>query len=390
MFVLCPHCQFLVALDAASGRPPARCKRCGGALLPEPDVAPAPVAAAPETVAPGETGASTEVVTDIGSPADVAASTNAGVDVDARIETAIEASGPIPAQAVPAAATNDAAHAASSPLATGIEAEGEGDGKRGRRASTATPAAAAAPDADAPAASDPDAMQVAVEPAPAAAGATDGDPNDEVAATAAPRTKAASAPEATPRPGAVLVGHPLPIAPAPATPPVPSFAPIASATSITGTRRRRWRKPAAIAALSLLLGLQLLLAQRNALAADPAWRPWITGLCNVARCTLPPWREPAAFVLLHRDVRAHPRVAGALHVTATFRNDARWPQPWPALLLTLSDLDGRGVGARVFTAREYLGGAPTQTTLASGQSATVAFDVLEPTPRIVAFTFDFR
>jgi hypothetical protein len=62
----------------------------------------------------------------------------------------------------------------------------------------------------------------------------------------------------------------------------------------------------------------------------------------------------------------------------------------PALLLTLSDLDGRAVGARVFTPREYLGAAPTQATLASGQSAMLSMDVLEPGPRIVAFTFDFR
>ena len=43
MFVLCPHCQFLVALDPASGRPPARCPRCGEPVQPD---APATVAAA--------------------------------------------------------------------------------------------------------------------------------------------------------------------------------------------------------------------------------------------------------------------------------------------------------------------------------------------------------
>ena len=33
MFILCPHCQFLVAIDPASGLPPAQCPRCGKALV---------------------------------------------------------------------------------------------------------------------------------------------------------------------------------------------------------------------------------------------------------------------------------------------------------------------------------------------------------------------
>jgi hypothetical protein len=34
MFVLCPHCQFLVGLETATGRPPERCPRCNERLLP--------------------------------------------------------------------------------------------------------------------------------------------------------------------------------------------------------------------------------------------------------------------------------------------------------------------------------------------------------------------
>jgi hypothetical protein len=59
-------------------------------------------------------------------------------------------------------------------------------------------------------------------------------------------------------------------------------------------------------------------------------------------------------------------------------------------VLTLSDADGRAVGFRAFTPSEYLGKAPAQATLASGASAVVALDVIEPGPGVVAFTFDFR
>jgi hypothetical protein len=153
--------------------------------------------------------------------------------------------------------------------------------------------------------------------------------------------------------------------------------------------RERW-VPIAVAALAALLALQLLLADRARLAGDARWRPVLQTLCAALRCDLPPWREPGAFTLLQRDVRQHPSLPGTLRVSATFRNDARWSQPWPRLTLTLSDANGRAAGERSFRAEEYLGGAPDQPELASGESATVAMDIVEPAPGIVAYDFGFR
>lgn len=168
---------------------------------------------------------------------------------------------------------------------------------------------------------------------------------------------------------------------------LPSFA--RSADGSARPVRERWLI-VAVFALAILLVLQLLLADRARLAANAQWRPLLATLCGVLRCELPPWREPAAFTLLQRDVRQHPTLPGALRVSATFRNDARWSQPWPRLQLTLSDVNGRPAGQRRFDAQEYLGGAPGQAELASGESATVAMDILEPAPQIVAYDFRFR
>jgi Protein of unknown function (DUF3426) len=167
----------------------------------------------------------------------------------------------------------------------------------------------------------------------------------------------------------------------------PSF--VRGAGNTPANPRERW-VPAVAALLALLLGLQWLLADRARLAADPQWRPVLNTVCKVLRCELPPWREPSAFTLLQRDVRQHPNIPGALRVSATFRNDARWPQPWPSLRLALSDVNGRPAGERSFSADEYLGGPPSQPELASGESATVAMDILEPAARIVAYDFSFR
>jgi hypothetical protein len=197
--------------------------------------------------------------------------------------------------------------------------------------------------------------------------------------------------DATTAPATVV---PTPPAPTPTPTPgrrgsraMPSFARVASAAN--DGPRERWA-PVALAALAVLLILQLLLADRARLSADARWRPTLHALCAALFCELPPWREPAAFTLLQRDVRQHPSIPGALRVSATFRNDARWSQPWPRLRLTLSDANGRPAGERDFRAEDYLGGPAGQPELASGESATVAMDILEPAAQIVGYDFSFR
>ena len=152
-----------------------------------------------------------------------------------------------------------------------------------------------------------------------------------------------------------------------------------------------WPRVTAIVALGLLLVLQLLLAQRHELAASARWRPWVAGLCNALPCAIPVWREPRAFTMLDRSVQPSRTMAGVLLVEASFRNDARWPQPWPTLVLSLSDVEGHEVGSRAFAPAEYRQGpVGADDPLAPGQSATLRLQVHEPAPRIVAFTFDFR
>ncbi len=157
-----------------------------------------------------------------------------------------------------------------------------------------------------------------------------------------------------------------------------------------GPRRhgRQWPVLAGIAMLALLLALQLLLAQRDALAADPRWRPLVDTTCGAVGCTVQPWREPTAFTMLDRSVQPKAGTRGVLSAQATFRNDAQWPQPWPTLVLSLSGVDGQTLGTRAFEPHEYAGGPVT--ALAPGQSARVQLDIVEPAPNVVAFSFDFR
>lgn len=143
-------------------------------------------------------------------------------------------------------------------------------------------------------------------------------------------------------------------------------------------------------ALSLLLAIQTLLADRARLAADATWRPFVMHLCGAFRCSIPVWRQPEAFTMLSRDVRPVSGSPGTLQAQATFRNDARWAQAWPIVLLTLKDADGRTLGARALTPSEYLDADQVQSEIAPGQSAQIAVRIREPSANVVAFSFDFR
>ena len=156
-------------------------------------------------------------------------------------------------------------------------------------------------------------------------------------------------------------------------------------------RRSRTGEWIALAVLVLALAAQLFFSQRAQLAAHAQWRPLVVAACGVLGCSVPAWREPGAFGMLSRDVIAVPGRPGVLRVQASFRNDAAWPQPWPALVLALSDANGRQLGVRRFQPREYLlGNAPKDALLAPGQATQLAFDIIEPAPGVVAFDFRFE
>lgn len=142
------------------------------------------------------------------------------------------------------------------------------------------------------------------------------------------------------------------------------------------------------ALLLILLGLQIVLAERHRLAEDARWRGILDPLCGALGCSMPAWREPDAFALLSREVGPHPSVPGALLVIASLRNDARWPQPLPVVELTLADIDGKAIAMRRFGPQDYHGSATP--LLAPGQTAHLQLELVDPDKRALAFAFEFR
>lgn len=147
----------------------------------------------------------------------------------------------------------------------------------------------------------------------------------------------------------------------------------------------RWAWPLAIALLVLLLA-QVLVGGRVALANDASTRPLAVAACRVFACSVPAWSDPSSLKIVDHRIHAAPDRQGVLVVDASFRNDARWPQAWPLLQLTLSDINGVPVAQGRYAATQYLAGAHA-AVIGSGQTATVQLNVADPPQKAVSFDF---
>jgi hypothetical protein len=370
MFVACPHCGYLVALIVAKDGPPRTCPRCSGALQSET----ADAAAATPHSAAAEPGATPDPDPPAATPAAPSAA-HAIEPGELRRPGTVATTQRTPKPPLETPATSTGADAR--PEREIVIADVGDDAADAHRAGDESAPAAA--HADAPAGSSSSDPSASTEPSVASA--------QTPSSPLPPLTEAAPAPARPTRRGAARNGKSETAVSTGRR--APSFA-RQQARARAAAPRMHWSGPLLAVALTLILSLQLLLAQREELAADARWRPLVATLCGVLPCEIPPWREPAALTMLNRNVLPVADRAGVLRVSAGFRNDARWPQPWPTLVLSLEDVDGRRVGQRAFSPRDYRKGFRPQELIAPGQSAAVQFDVREPAPHVVAFTFDFR
>ncbi|MBS0214392.1 MAG: DUF3426 domain-containing protein [Proteobacteria bacterium] len=147
----------------------------------------------------------------------------------------------------------------------------------------------------------------------------------------------------------------------------------------------RWAWPLAFVLLVLLL-VQVLVGGRAALANDASTRPLAVTACKVLACTVPAWSDTSSLKIVDHRIHAAPDRPGVLVVEASFRNDAGWPQAWPLLQLTLSDINGVPVAQGRYAASQYLAGTHA-ATIGSGQTATVQLNVTDPPQKAVSFDF---
>ena len=144
----------------------------------------------------------------------------------------------------------------------------------------------------------------------------------------------------------------------------------------------------AISMLVLILGLQIILSQRELLAKNLYWRPVIDKLCIVAQCKMSAWRQPDAFLPVQQAVAADPKQAGVLLVQLSFKNTSPWPQPWPQIELTLTDINDQPIGLRRFRPEQYLN-LKHAADIKADQTVSVEIALQETAGKADGFSFNF-
>lgn len=139
----------------------------------------------------------------------------------------------------------------------------------------------------------------------------------------------------------------------------------------------------------LVLGGQYAAFHFQDLARQPQWRPYYAQACELLGCVLPTASDPSKLRGANLVVRSHPRFRDALMVDALLFNEADWPQPFPALELTFTDLRGQVVATRRFQPAEYLRGELADgAAMPTGTPVHIGLEIADPGP--AAVNYDLR
>ncbi len=174
----------------------------------------------------------------------------------------------------------------------------------------------------------------------------------------------------------------------------PPLAPKPPASSRSRLRRsrdflsQRWPWVAGVAALSLLLLLQMIHGARNDLVRSPAFGPIVAGAYSFFGVSLLAPTDLASYELRQWGAASDPNEADRLMLRASIVNRAAYAQPFPLLRLVLQDRFGGTLGMRDIGPADYLPGAGASGLLGPGERADALIRIVDPGADAVGFELD--
>ncbi|WP_203299560.1 DUF3426 domain-containing protein [Marinobacter sediminum] len=148
-----------------------------------------------------------------------------------------------------------------------------------------------------------------------------------------------------------------------------------------------------VVVLSLIgiLVAQVTWFQFDRLSAIPELRPFYEKGCALASCELKPLINVDAIQSRKLVVRTDPDNRSQLVVNAVIINRADFEQPFPAIALTFSNLNGDVVAQSIFTPDEYLAGeGQNLSAMPKDTPVRIAIDIRDPGKDAVNYNLNFR
>ena len=151
-------------------------------------------------------------------------------------------------------------------------------------------------------------------------------------------------------------------------------------------RRPPWQYITAVAALSLVLLLQIVHHNRQALVLSPSLGPMLSKMYGLFGVTLMPRWDLTAYSVMQRGVTPD---GTRLRVRLSVQNDSDRVQPLPLVRLTLKDRFGKPVATRDLTPADYLPPrAAGQRLLEPDQRIDAELHVMDPGQSAEGFEID--
>lgn len=162
-----------------------------------------------------------------------------------------------------------------------------------------------------------------------------------------------------------------------------------------GGNNRGWLRTAVWSVIVLgLIGVlvaQITWFQFDRLSAIPELRPFYEKGCELAGCELEPLINVDAIQSRKLVVRTDPENRNQLVVDAVIINRADFQQPFPAIALTFSNLNGDVVAQSIFTPEEYLAGeAEALKSMPVETPVRIAISIRDPGRDAVNYNIIFQ
>lgn len=146
-----------------------------------------------------------------------------------------------------------------------------------------------------------------------------------------------------------------------------------------------------VLALVGVLVAQVAWFQFDRLSAIPELRPFYEKACELTGCELKPLIDVDAIQSRKLVVRTNPDNRSQLVVDAVIINRADFEQPFPAIALTFSNLNGDVVAQSLFTPQEYLAGEGKELeTMPPETPVRIAINIRDPGRDAVNYNILFR
>ncbi|MGM0772684.1 DUF3426 domain-containing protein [Marinobacter sp.] len=164
--------------------------------------------------------------------------------------------------------------------------------------------------------------------------------------------------------------------------------------SVSGNGGSRLRKALWTLVVLALIGVlvaQVTWFQFDRLSSIPELRPFYEQGCEIAGCELKPLIDVNAIQSRKLVVRTNPENRSQLVVDAVIINRAAFEQPFPAIALTFSNLNGDVVAQSVFTPDEYLAGEGREMeAMPTDTPVRIVINIRDPGRDAVNYNIAFR